>query len=34
MKDFIDDAVKNGSNIIYGGTRHQGYWLFLGANSY
>ena len=23
MKDFIDDAVKNGSNIIYGGSRHK-----------
>ena len=23
MKDFVDDAVKNGSNIIYGGIRHK-----------
>jgi succinate-semialdehyde dehydrogenase/glutarate-semialdehyde dehydrogenase len=23
MQDFVDDAVKNGSNIIHGGNRHQ-----------
>ncbi|MBT5662674.1 MAG: NAD-dependent succinate-semialdehyde dehydrogenase [Alphaproteobacteria bacterium] len=28
MKDFVDDAVKNGSNIIYGGSRYKGVGYF------
>jgi len=28
MKDFVDDAIKNGSNIIYGGSRHKGVGYF------
>ena len=28
MKDFVDDAIKNGSNIIYGGSRHKSVGYF------
>ncbi len=28
MQDFVDDAVKNGSNIIHGGNRHQNIGYF------
>jgi succinate semialdehyde dehydrogenase (EC 1.2.1.16) len=28
MQDFVDDAVKNGSNIIHGGNRHKNIGIF------
>ncbi len=28
MQDFVDDAVKNGSNILCGGKRHEGVGYF------